>query len=205
MKPKVFRDVAWPAFLVIEIFCILLLLFIMGVSINILLLEKDSLLQGVIPFYLFVFELLWVGGGGGFVFVCFVNSSKILDRALGRLLIYDDRVVFKCPLRITREIAKQDCNYIGVEDYQALNRGMPTVRGDETSFVYFSNTPYPEKYKNKISLLKNNKSFIKFSYSDRLAITIMEEFTKEKCNFVKAFYGQMQANDRMMKQKKRKK
>lgn len=204
MKPKVFRDVAWLAFLVIEIFCILLLLFIIGTSIYILLLEKDSLLQGVIPFYLFVFELLWVGGGGGFVFVCFVNSSKILDRALGRLLIYDDRIVFKCPLRIKRKIAIEDCNFIGVEDYQALNRWMPTVRGDETSFVYFSNTPYPKKYKNKISLLKNNKGFIKFSYSDKLAITIMEEFPKEKCYLVKAFHSQMQANDRMMKQKKRK-
>ena len=205
MKPKVFRDVAWPAFLVVEIFCILLLLFIMGSSINILLLEKDSLLQGVIPFYLFVFELLWVGGGGGFVFVCFVNSSKILDRAFGRLLIYDDRVVFKCPLRITRKIAKEDCNYIGVEDYQALNRGLPVVRGDETSFFYFSDTPYPEKYKNKISILKSKKGFIKFSYSDKLAITVMEGFPKEKCNLVKAFYSQMQASDRSMKQKRRKK
>ena len=205
MKPKVFRDVAWPAFLIIEIFCVLLLLFIIGSSINILLLEKEDLLQGKIPIYLLFFELLWVGGGGGFVFVCFVNSSKILDRAFGRLLFYGDRIVFKCPLRVTREIAKEDCNYIGVENYQALNRGLPTVRGDETSFVYFSNTPYPEKYKNKISLLRNNKGFIKFSYSDKLAITVMEEFPKEKCNLVKAFYGQMQANDRMMSQKKRKK
>ena len=204
MKPKVFRDTAWHAFLVIEIFCVLLLAFILCSSVNILLLEKESLLQGKIPTYLIIFELLWVGGGG-FLFVCFVNSSRILDRAFGRLLIYDDRVVFKCPLRITREIAKEDCNYIGVEDYQSLNRGLPTVRGDETSFVYFSNTPYPEKYKNKISLLKNNKGFIKVSYSDRLAITVMEEFPEEKCNLVKAFYGQMQANDRMMKQKKRKK
>jgi len=205
MKPKVFRDVAWPAFLIMEIFCVLLLLFFLGVSIYILLLAKEDLLQGIIPIYVLIYELFFLGGCGGFVFFCFVNSSKILDRAFGRLLIYDDRVVFKCPLRFTREIAKDDCNYIGVEDYQALNRGLPTVRGDETSFVYFSNTPYPEKYKNKISLLKNNKGFIKVSYSDRLAITVMEEFPEEKCNLVKAFYGQMQANDRMMEQKKRKK
>ena len=205
MKPKVFRDVAWPAFLIMEIFCVLLLLFLLGVSIYILLLAKEDLLQGIIPIYFLIYELFFLGGCGGFLFFCFMNSSKILDRAFGRLLIYDDRVVFKCPLRFTREIAKDDCNYIGVEDYQALNRGLPTVRGDETSFVYFSNTPYPEKYKNKISLLKNNKGFIKVSYSDRLAITVMEEFPEEKCNLVKAFYGQMQANDRMMKQKKRKK
>lgn len=204
MKPKVFRDVAWPAFLIIEIFCVLVILFFLGVSIYILLLAKEDLLQGIIPIYLWLYELLFLGGCA-FYFFFFVNSSKILDRAFGRLLIYDDRVVFKCPLRFTREIAKDDCNYIGVEDYQALNRGLPTVRGDETSFVYFSNTPYPEKYKNKISLLKNNKGFIKVSYSDRLAITVMEEFPEEKCNLVKAFYGQMQANDRMMKQKKRKK
>ena len=205
MKPKVFRDVAWPAFLIMEIFCVLLLLFLLGVSIYILLLAKEDLLQGIIPIYFLIYELFFLGGCGGFLFFCFMNSSKILDRAFGRLLIYDDRVVFKCPLRFTREIAKDDCNYIGVEDYQALNRGLPTVRGDETSFVYFSNTPYPEKYKNKISLLKNNKGFIKVSYSDRLAITVMEEFPEEKCNLVKAFYGQMQANDRMMSQKKRKK
>ena len=205
MKPKVFRDAAWLAFFGIEIFFVLLLAFILCSSVNILLLEKENLLQGIIPTYLIIFELLWVGGGGGFLFVFFVNSSRILDRAFGRLLIYDDRVVFKCPLRITREIAKEDCNYIGVNDYQALNRGFPTVRGDETSFVYFSNTPYPEKYKNKISLLKNNKGFIKFSYSDKLAITVMEGFPKEKCNLVKAFYSQMQANDKIMQQKKRKK
>ena len=80
MKPKVFRDVAWPAFFVIEIFCVLLLLFIMASSINILLLEKENLLQGIIPIYLLIFELLWVGGCGGFVFVCFVKSIRLLKR-----------------------------------------------------------------------------------------------------------------------------
>lgn len=205
MKPKVFRDAAWPAFFVIEIFCVLLLAFVLWSSVYMLLLEKENLLQGIIPTYLIIFELLWIGGGGGFLFVCFVNSSKILDRAFGRLLIYNDRVVFKCPLRITREIAKEDCNYIGVENYQALNRGLPVVRGDETSFIYFSDTPYPEKYKNKISILKSKKGFIKFFYSDKLAIAVMEGFPEEKCYPVKAFYGQMQATDRRMKQKKEKK
>ena len=204
MKPKVFRDVAWPAFLVIEIFCMLLLVFILGASVNIILLEKENLLQGVIETNLIIFVLLWVGGGGGFVFFCFINNSNILDRAFGRLLMYDDRIVYRCPLRITRKIAKDECNYIGIEDYQALNRGFPIVRGDEISFIYFSNTPYPEKYKNKISLLKNEKSFIKFSYSDGLAIAVIEEFPKEKCYLVKAFYNRMQANDRIIKRKKRK-
>lgn len=205
MKPKAFRDAVWPAFFVIEIFCVLFLACILGIAIYILLLEKENLMQGIIPTYLIIFELLWVIGGGGVVFFCFVNSSLILDRAFGRLLIYDDRIVFKCPLRITREITKEDCNYIGVEDYQALNRGLPVVRGDETSFVYFSSTPYPEKYKNKISLLKSKKGFIKFSYSDKLAIAVMEGFPEDKCYLVKAFYSQMQASDRMMKQKKEKK
>ena len=108
MKPKVFRDAAWPAFFVIEIFCVLLLAFILFFSVNILLLEKESLLQGIIPTYLIIFELLWVGGCGGFLFVCFVNSSRILDRAFGRLLIYDDRVVFKARKFISGEYIKGD-------------------------------------------------------------------------------------------------
>lgn len=201
MKLKTFRDKAWPAFLIIELLIILLLSLIIFFAVFVSFIAMEDPSQDKTA--LIVFELLW--GVGGTVLCLFLfNSSRILDRAFGHLLVYDDKVVFKCLFRITRTLAVEDVNYVGVEDYAALNRGLPIVRGDEVSFIYFSVTPYPQNYKNKISLLKNKSGFIKFSYTDELAILLLKVFSNKQVTLLKSFYEKMRAQDRILKMKKKK-
>ena len=204
MKPKIFRDTLRPVFIVIEVLIFLLFSLIAFFSVYVLYWGMKDLPINI-P-VLVSFELIWFGGGTLFCILSF-RSPRVLDRAFGRLLVYPDRIVYKCIFRIRKELTIEECRYVGVEDYQLLNRGIPVIRGDEVSFVYFSILPYPQKYKGKISCLKNKKGFIKISYSDRLAEELFNVFPEEKCTLVRIFHAQMQENDRALQRepKKRKK
>ena len=69
--------------------------------------------------------------------------------------------------------------------------------------MYLSVKPYPEKYHGKISLLKPQKGFIKISYTDKLAETLIEILPAEKDNLIRAFYGKMKTKDMVLAQQKR--
>jgi hypothetical protein len=135
----------------------------------------------------------------------FVCSPLVYDRAFGRLLVYEDRVVYKCFLRKPIKMSIEEIQYTGVEDYHLLNGGLPEIRGDEVSFIYLSTNPYPEKYRGKISLLKPKTGFIKISYTDKLAEALIEILPAEKDNLIRAFYGKMKTRDMVLAQKKREK
>ena len=198
MKPKIFKDKLWTVFLIIEILIMLLLSMVVFFAIFVLNIAIKDPSQDYTA--LIIFELIWAGLGIPFCLLLF-NSPRVLDRAFGRLLVYEDRIVYKCPFRITRKMAVENCKYVGVEDYKALNSGIPMVRGDEVSFIYVSNIPYPKNYKNKISLLKNKSGFIKFSYSDELARSLLQILPPQRVYFLNAFYNQIQARERALKKK----
>ncbi len=201
MKPKVFRDGLWPLMLLAVLF------FASGGGVC---------LACAIPFWCEIFiknstfklleiaiaVLVFSSGAIG----CFAGATYHLwfDRVFGRLLVYNDKIVFKCFLKRTRKITIEDCKYVGVEDYSLLNRAFPVVRGDEISFIYFSDKPYPQKYHGKITALKNKKGFIKFYYSDALAEALFELFPSEKNYLLRSFYGKMKANDAIAKTKTKK-
>ena len=134
-----------------------------------------------------------------------LNHNLFLPRAFGRLLVYEDRVVYKCLLRKTRVLRFEECEYIGVENYDKLNRGLPVVRGDETSFIYFSKKPFPQKYVGKVTTLKNSKDFIKITYTDKLAKALIDILPAEKDNLLRSFYAKMQAADRELNANKKSK
>ena len=198
MKPKKFRDAAWLFFLFVEAF--LASLTVPPLWYAVFLMRNFSY-----PILTWIKIALVLGAMLGGLIWAFFHDLWFL-RAFGRLLVYEDRVVFKCPFRRTRTLTYEECAYIGVEDYDKLKRAMPVIRGDEVSFICFSKKPYPEEYKGKISLLKNTKDFIKIGYSDALAKELIDILPADKDYLLRSFYGKMQASDRNLgRNRKRKK
>lgn len=188
MKKRVFRDILFPVFLIVEIFVIILELGIAGVLVYAF--SQYGMDREMYLTYIAIIALLIL------TFQFFFNSPRVLDRAFGRLTVYNDCVVYKCFLRPTRKLYYVDCAEIGVENYEALNRGLPVVRGDETSFIYFSKEGYPSKFHMKISLVKNSRKFLKTSYSDALCEELIKVIPEEKSAALREFYAKMIANDK---------
>ena len=204
MKPKVFREPLWPILMPV---CLLLMggssVFIWGA---VLMVEgvcrelqnpgSSEVVEWIIAAVIFVAFAI-------FIFMC-GNNHYFYDIAFGRLCVYEDKVALRRFLRKSRTMKIEDCKYVGVDDYSLLNKALPICRGDEISYVYLSEQPYPKKYRGKISMLKNKKGFIKFHYSDELAEALFEVLPDEKTYLLKCFYNQMKLNDRLTKAKKRK-
>ena len=203
MKPKVFKDALWP----IGLGAVLLL---MGLSLlpfgcawigvkEVITNPSSSVetLQTIIAILAFIA----IGIGG----IACANYHLIYDIGFRRLYVYEKKVVLRCFLRKTITLTIEDCKYIGVDDYSLLNRVLPVSRGDEVSYIYLSEKPYPQKYRGKITALKSKKGFIKFRYSDTLAEALLEILPDNKDYMLKSFYGRMKANDSFAKAKKQKK
>ena len=199
MKPKVFRDAVWGFFVFVEAFYFILWSICSYMLIQAIILYINDFTLVEFGEFLLFFSGITIGA------LWFPLSELILPRAFGRLLIYEDKVVYRCPFRRKRTLKLEECEHIGVENYAKLNRGMPVVRGDEISFIYFSKKPYPEEFSGKITALKNSKDFIKISYTDKLAEALFEILPDNKDYLIRSFYGKMKANDRLAKIKKRNK
>jgi len=199
MKRKVFRDWLWPLLMGCEIICTLC------AWIPLIYFFVVFKTDGAFDSPQFAFSFFAPGTLIIAMWFFLFNLPIILDRAFGRLLVYEDKVVLKCLFRTTKKLTLEECKYVGVENYNDLKRALPVVRGDEASFIYLSTKPFPEKYRGKISTLKSHKGFIKFSYSDKLALALIDILPEDKSARLKGFYKQMQISDLVIKQKKNKK
>ena len=130
---------------------------------------------------------------------------SLSNRTLSWLTVTQKRVVWRCPFHFSVSISIENCAHVGIEDMSKHNRGLLIVRGDEESFIYLSTKPLSPKYKHKIDGAKCKKGFIKFAYSDQLCAALIEILPAEKTNHLQAFYNSIQAKNRMLKRKKRKK
>ena len=201
MKPKVFKDETWP----IGMFMVLLftggsiaIFGLVGVLIKEMISAPSSSVE---PIQSIVGILAFIAAGIG-IAVC-ANGHLFYDPAFRRLYVYEKKVVLRGFLRKTITLTLEDCKYVGIEDYSLLNRGMPILRGDEISYIYLSEEPYPQKYHGKITALKSKKGFIKFRYSDAVAEALLEILPDDKDYLIRGFYGKMKANDRLARAKKR--
>ena len=197
MKPRKFYDTMMPIFLVFEIFGLCGLALLISIVVAFICFAPPEYITLKAQFYL-IGILLPIGGGFYGLF-----NHAFYDRAFGRLLVYENKVVYKCLLRKTLTMKKEEIKYAGVEDFHLLNKGVLRFRGDEDAFVYLSTTPFPDEYRGKVTLLKNKTGFIKFTYSDNLAETLIDILPAETDNLIRAFYGRMKSQDVFSKQKKR--
>ncbi len=198
MKPRRFYDTMMPIFLVFEIFVLCGLALLISIVVAFICFAPPEYKTTKVWFYL-IGMLIPIGGG----FYGFFNHA-FYNRAFGRLLVYEDKVIFKCFIRKSITMNIEEIKYTGVEDFHLLNRGVLKFRGDEDAFIYLSTSPFPDEYRGKVTLLKNKTGFIKFTYSDKLAEALIDILPADKDNLIRAFYGKMKSQDVLSKQKKRK-
>lgn len=104
-------------------------------------------------------------------------------------------------LRRKRRLYYDDCRYMDVETFNKEAQ-RPIIRGDECAMIYLSMDPFPEKLRGRINHLRCTNRIIRFPYSDKLALALIEAAPKEKTHMIQSFYGRMQFADRQLKRAK---
>ena len=197
MKSKTFVEPRWPAAIFFGLFCILggLAMGFFG-AVGILMHYAEGgwvvILGGVFMIAMSIYTIL--------IYVLF-----ILPKAFSLLTVTSEKLVWRCPFYRTVKMRIDDCKYVTIEDMAHHNRAMPIIRGDEIAYIYLSNQPFPDKYKHKADVVRRKKGTIIFAYSDKLCQKLISILPENKTKYLISFYNRMQANDRVMKRKKRKK
>lgn len=158
--------------------------------------------NNAIPLYGFILvTCMYLSIGiGDFCFIRYFSR-----RSMSWLSIKENNIVWRCPLYRTVKLKAEDCLYAKIVDMNDHQIAMPVIRGDELSYIYLSITPYPPKYKHKADVVKCKKGTIIFAYSDKLCQCLIDLLPQEKTTHLREFYNMMQAQDRIIKQKKSKK
>ena len=124
------------------------------------------------------------------------------DRCCAILISYDDRIKWICPGYRSVTLKYDEIEYLRVDNLDnEVSAGM-TFRGDETTYIYMSQHPYPGKYIGKVTRIRSKKGTIRFKYSDRLCEDLVRHLPNDKCIALKAFYYKMQAHDEQERKRK---
>ena len=199
MKSKRFIDYRLGAGIVpVIIFC--------GAAIGILfvysLYIKSFIIQNIPPSMLVIATLVVLTLLIGILW-CIRYFSR---RTMPWLSIKESEIVWRCPLYRTVRLKAEDCLYAKIVDMNDHQIAMPVIRGDELSYIYLSNVPYPKKYQHKADEIKCKKGTIIFAYSDKLCKALIDILPQQDVAQLVAFYNRMQANDKIaqLQEKKRK-
>ena len=197
MKSKTFVDPRWIAAIIFGIFLFfgggfMMLYFGIGMVIH----------YNELGFIAITIGLFGVSMG---VFSVILYIGFLLPKSFSLLSVSSKKIVWLCPFYRRVAMRIEDCKYVGVEDMAYHNRAMPVIRGDEIAYIYLSNKPFPEKYKHKADAIRRKKGIITFAYSDELCQELISILPQDKTYFLISFYNRMQAADRAIKIKTRKK
>ena len=96
-------------------------------------------------------------------------SYAFWEKFFATLWITEDVIEWRCPFRKTRRIRLSECRFTGVEVEESYN-GLPYP------FIWFSVSPYPVEFRNKINKVQNSDTFIKFWYTEQLAQYLIDHF-----------------------------
>ena len=197
MKSKTFVEPRWPAAIFFGLFCILggIAEGILGMAVMIMHYDEKGLT--IIFLGMFVVAMS--------IYTILIYVLFILPKAFSLLTVTPEKLVWRCPFYRTVKMRIDDCKYVTIEVMAHHNRAMPVIRGDEIAYIYLSNQPFPDKYKHKADVVRRKKGTIIFAYSDKLCQKLISILPENKTKYLISFYNRMQANDRVMKRKKRKK
>lgn len=138
-----------------------------------------------------------------------IQRTHLGERFASKITFWKDRVVWRCFGYIPVVLKYDEMEYVGIETFDDLDRGMIDIRGDGTAYIYMSVDPYPENFKRKIIKLRTKKGFIKFKYTDGIAEALMDRLPVDKVEQVRGFYYKMKyldsKNEILIEQEKRKK
>lgn len=145
--------------------------------------EQEAILGAV--FYLF-FSLL-----------CAWCTRCLSFRMLPQLTLKGETIIWKCPFHKNQKVNVTECLYVTVEDMNDHYK-LPLVRGDEASFIWLSNQPFPSQFKHKADNVKCKSGSIIFPYSNKVAEALVEILPKDRTNQLHAFYYQIKWRERQL-------
>lgn len=203
MKRKRYVEPLWPLSLLLgSLVCIIWTIFAFGIYVflkdNIQDIESYILLISIAC--LCIFSTVW-----------FIT---ILPRLLSTLIVKNNCIIWHCPFRKTITMSVEDFEYVGLEDssqevyfrYSTQEAAYAALaREDFMVYIYFSKTPFPKKYIHRASAAPCKEGFIKFAYSEKLCLNLLEVLPAGKTSALRAFYNHMQAADRVNKLKQQNK
>ena len=203
MKRKRHIEPLWP----LSIFLgVLLVGFFLGLAFIIYLIfsQDGYVLTSYIGFAIVLFMYL----------ACVTWFIIILPRIVSTLIVKNNCIIWHCPFRKKIKMSVKDCEYVGLEDssqyvyfrYRTQEAAYAALaREDFMVYIYFSKTPFPKKYIHRASAAPCKEGFIKFAYSDKLCLELLEVLPAGKTSALRAFYNRMQAADRVNKLKQQNK
>ena len=203
MKRKRYIEPLWP----LSIFLgVLLVGFFFGLAFTIYLIfsQDGYVLTSYIGFAIVLFMYL----------ACITWFITIFPRLVSTLIVKNNCIIWHCPFRKTIKMSVEDCEYVGLEDssqevyfrYRTQAAAYAALaREDFMVYIYFSKTPFPKKYIHRASAAPCKEGFIKFAYSDKLCLELLEVLPAGKTSALRAFYNRMQAADRVNKLKQQNK
>lgn len=93
----------------------------------------------------------------------------LLEKCFAYIVITENAITLKCPLRKTITIKREECISVGLE-YET------TPIPGEFAYVYFASTPYPSEAERKKVVARSRKGLIKFRYTPELGKYVVKEF-----------------------------
>lgn len=95
------------------------------------------------------------------------------EKCFSVLILTDEVILWRCPLRKSRMILLADCVEIGAYTENA-NNGIPSAQ------IYFSDHKYPQRDMGKNGVMKASEHLIKFWYSEELYNYLVKNYPSEK-------------------------
>lgn len=120
------------------------------------------------------------------------------------LKVYPDKITWMCPAYKSVTMYYDEMKYIKIEDCHKSAYHAMEIRGDESTYIYMSDTPYPADYIGLVASIKCKKGTIRFKYSDKLCEELVKRLPDDKCISLKVFYHKMKARDEHEKKRKEK-
>lgn len=93
----------------------------------------------------------------------------LLEKCFAYIVISDNAISLKCPLRKTITIKRAECISVGLECETTPVPG-------EFAYIYFASIPYPSKAERKKVVARSRKGLIKFRYTPELGEYVVKEF-----------------------------
>ena len=92
----------------------------------------------------------------------------LLEKCFAYLVITENSITLKCPLRKTITIKREECISVGLE-YET------TPIPGEFAYIYFASIPYPSDGEKNV-VARSKKNLIKFRYTPELGKYVIQEF-----------------------------
>lgn len=136
------------------------------------------------------------------ILLCIYACIKCILEVFPTLWIYQDigKIVWKFGAFRKFEVNFAEYLFVSVQEVSALRGCLPPKMVNEVAYyICFSTLPIDPKYSRKITKLRVKEGFIRFTYSDKLALTLMDVLPKERTVQLKTFFDYMQTKKRTSK------